>query len=190
MRILPSSIPLPISPHFYPPLPFPSFLPSLPPSNILLNVCSVLVTVLGGPWVSEMKEKWKWKSLSHVRPFVTPWTVLSMEFSRPEYRNGYSFPSPGDLPNPGIEPRSPALQADSLPAKLQGKPKRWKWRLLYSTLCDCTVHGILQARLLKWVAFAVSRRSSQPRDWTQVSRIAGIFFTNWATREAQEYWSG
>ena len=66
----------------------------------------------------------------------------------------------------------------------------WKWRSLYSTLCDCTVHGILQARLLKWVAFAVSRGSSQPRDWTQVSRIAGRFFTNWATREAQEYWSG
>ena len=57
MRIVPSSIPLPISPHFYPPLPSPSFLPSLPPSNIFLNVCSVLVTVLGGPWVSEMKEK-------------------------------------------------------------------------------------------------------------------------------------
>ena len=46
-----------------------------------------------------------------------------MEFSRPEYWNGYPFPSPGDLPNPGIKSRSPTLQVDSLPAKPQGKPK-------------------------------------------------------------------
>ena len=46
-----------------------------------------------------------------------------MEFSRPEYWSGQPFPSPGDLPNPGIKPRSPALQVDSLPAELQGKPK-------------------------------------------------------------------
>ena len=56
---------------------------------------------------------------SHVRLFVTPWTVarqapLSMEFSGQEYWSGLSFPSPGDLPDPGIEPGSPALQADSL----------------------------------------------------------------------------
>ena len=43
---------------------------------------------------------------------------------------------------------------------------------------------------VEWVAFPFSRRSSQPRDWTQVSSIAGRFFTSWATREAQEYWSG
>ena len=46
-----------------------------------------------------------------------------MEFSRPEYWSGQPFPSPGDLPNPGIEPRSPAMQAHSLPAEPQGKPK-------------------------------------------------------------------
>ena len=46
-----------------------------------------------------------------------------MEFSRPEYWSGWPFPSAGDLPNPGIEPRSPALQADSLPTEPQGKPK-------------------------------------------------------------------
>ena len=50
--------------------------------------------------------------------FATPWSVahqapLSMEFSRQEYQSGLPFPSPGDLPNPGIEPRSPALQTDS-----------------------------------------------------------------------------
>ena len=61
------------------------------------------------------------------------------------------------------------------------------------TLCDptdYTVHGILQARILEWVPFPFSRRSSQHRDRTQVSHIAGGFFTNWATREVQEYWSG
>ena len=55
---------------------------------------------------------------------------------------------------------------------------------------DYTVHGILQARLLEWVAISFSKGSSQPKDQTQVSRIAGVFFTSWATREAQEYWSG
>ena len=47
-----------------------------------------------------------------------------LEFSRPEYWSGYPFPSPGDLPNLGIKPRSPALQAGSLSAKPQGKPER------------------------------------------------------------------
>ena len=61
------------------------------------------------------------------------------------------------------------------------------------TLCnpmDYTVHGILQGRIPEWVAFPFSRGSSQPRDQTQVSRIAGGFFTSWAIWEAQEYWSG
>jgi len=58
------------------------------------------------------------------------------------------------------------------------------------TLCDpkgYTVHGILQARILKWVAFPFSRGSSQPRDRTHVSHNAGRFFTSWATREARLY---
>ena len=50
-------------------------------------------------------------------------------------------------------------------------------------------HGILQARILEWVAFPFSRVSSPPRDWTQVSCIAGGFFTSWATREAMYSWS-
>ena len=55
------------------------------------------------------------------------------------------------------------------------------------TLCDpmdYTVHGILQARILEWVACPFSRGSSQPRDWTQVSCIVGELFNSWATREA------
>ena len=53
---------------------------------------------------------------------ATSWTQ-SVEFSWPEYWSGQPFPSPGDLPNPGIKPKSPTLQADSLPAEPQGKPK-------------------------------------------------------------------
>ena len=174
-----------------------------------------------------------------------------MEFSRPEYWSGYPFPSPGDLPDPGIKPRSPTLQADSLPAEPQGKPKNtgvhslsllqgifltqgsklglplcrqilynlsyqgnlknsthelrellpcWCFRCTSSRLlqhCVCvkvsqscptlcylcsppgsSLHGILQARVLEWVAISFSRGSSRPRDQTQVSCIPGGFFTS------------
>ena len=68
--------------------------------------------------------------LSHfnrVRLFGTLWTIacetpLSMGFPSQEYCSGLPFPSPGDLPNPGIKPVSPALQADSLPTEPPGKP--------------------------------------------------------------------
>ena len=67
------------------------------------------------------------KLLSRVQLFATPWTVAyqvpppSVGFSRQEYWGGLLFPSPGDLPNPGIEPGSPALQADALPSEPSGK---------------------------------------------------------------------
>ena len=69
----------------------------------------------------------KVKSLSHMRLFATPWTVayqapLSVGFSMQEYWSGLLFASPQDLPNPGIEPRSSALQADSVLPELPGKP--------------------------------------------------------------------
>ena len=75
-----------------------------------------------------MQERKKVKSLSHVRLFAIPWTaayqaLLSMGFSRQECWSGLPFPSPGDLPDPGIEPRSPALQADVLPSEPPGKPQ-------------------------------------------------------------------
>ena len=59
-----------------------------------------------------------------------------MEFSRPEYWSGWPSPSPGDLPNPGIKPRSPALQVDFLPAEPQGKPK---------------ITGVGSLSLLQWI---------------------------------------
>ena len=82
------------------------------------------------------------KSLSRVWLFVTPWTVgyqapPSMGFSRQEHWSGLPFPSPEDLPDSGIEPRSPALQADALISKPPGKPKfiyRW-YQILSKTLC-------------------------------------------------------
>ena len=84
------------------------------------NVISLLSSV------DILKVKVKMKSLSPVRLFATPWTVAYqapqfMEFSRQEYWSGLPFPSPWDLPDPGIELRSPALQADTLPSEPPGK---------------------------------------------------------------------
>ena len=61
---------------------------------------------------------------------------------------------------------------------------------MYHSLSISSVCKTSEARRQEWVAFPFSRWSSQPRDWTQVSRTAGGFFTSWATREAQECWSG
>ena len=77
-------------------------------------------------YLEYLKVKWSHSVLSDSLP--TPWTVaykapLSMEFSRQEYWRGLPFPSPGDLPHPGIEPGSLALQADALPSEPPGKPK-------------------------------------------------------------------
>ena len=84
-------------------------------------------------WVAiSFSNAWKWKvkvkSLSRVQLLATPWTVAyqappSMGFSRQECWSGLPFPSPADLPDPGIEPRSPTLQADALPSKPPGKLK-------------------------------------------------------------------
>ena len=75
---------------------------------------------------------------SHVQLFATPWTVahqapLPMGFSRQEYWSELPFPSPGDLPHPGIEPRAPILQADSLPSKPPGKTLTF---ILYQSVSD------------------------------------------------------
>ena len=86
---------------------------------------------------------------------------LSMEFSRPEYWTGWPFPSPEDLPNPGIEPRSPALQVDSLPVEPQGKPKNT---------------GVGSLSLLQGIF--------PTQESNRVSRIAGGFFTYGAIGEA------
>ena len=89
--------------------------------------------------------KVKWKLLSHVRLFATPWTVahqapLSMGFSRQKYWSGVPFPSPGILPDPGITPGSPALQVDSSPSEPPGKP---------ITLYNCNIN-YCNFRCPKW----------------------------------------
>ena len=78
------------------------------------------------PLLATMKVKVKVKLLSRVQLFVTPWTIsyqapLSMGFSRQECWSGLPLPSPGDLPDPGIEPRSPTLQVDALPSEPPGR---------------------------------------------------------------------
>ena len=77
--------------------------------------------------------------------------------------------------------------------------QKWKWKLLspvwlFATPVDCSLpgsslHGILQARILEWVAFPFFRGSSQARDWTQVSHVAGTFFTE-PPGKPKEYWNG
>ena len=95
-------------------------LPSMSSESGLLQFCSVTLMVYFSKPVGV-------QLLSCVHLFVIPWTVacqdpLSMGFSRQEYWSGLSFPSPGDLPNPGIESMSPALPADSLMSKPPGRP--------------------------------------------------------------------
>ena len=93
-------------------------------------------------------------------------------------------------------------QRGSLPLAPPGKPlASSEWEIgahFCPTLCDpmdcglpcSSVHGVLQARILEWVTISFSKGSSEPRDRTWVSCIAGRHFTVWTTREAQEYWSG
>ena len=150
------------------PCKFPSSLPQNEDSNTSL-------TLPGGVWhlitqrrASDIAYMWslkrgiKWKLLSCVWLFATPWTIQSMKFSRPESWSGWPFPFPGDLPNPGVEPRSPALCLDSLPAEPQGKTKNT---------------GVGRPSLLQWI-FPTQELN---RGLLHCSR----FFTNWAIRKVK-----
>ena len=137
---------------------------------------------------------------------------LSMELFRQEYWSGLPFPSPENLPDPGIEPESPALQADSLPSEPPGKPQSRtaaaaaKSLQSCPTLCDpmdgspqgSPVPGILQARTLEWVAISFSWAWKWKVKVKSLSR-ARLLATAWtAAHQAhpstgfsrQEYWSG
>ena len=142
--------------------------------------------------------------------FVTLWTTarqapLSMRFSRQEYWNGLPCSPPGDLPNPGIKPislTSPTwaggfftIKATCSALKFYDSPVTLrKAKLLSCVQLIVTIWAVvhqaslsiefLQATILEWVAISVFRGSSRPRDWTQVSHVAGRLFTLWATREA------
>ena len=82
-----------------------------------------ILDLLHIPNHTEKESQMNIKFLARVQFFATPRTIQSLEFSRPEYWSRYPFPFPGDLPNTGIEHRSPALQADSLLTEPPGKPK-------------------------------------------------------------------
>ena len=135
-----------------------------------------------------------------VSDIATPWTVayqapLSKGFLRQECWSGLPFASPGDLPDPGI--KLPSLRSTALVGKFFITSNTWEAQYIICvctseseaaqscpTLCDpvdysppgSSIHGILQARMLKWVAIFFSRGSSWPRDQTPVSCIAGRFF--------------
>ena len=94
--------------------------------DITLTTKVHLVKAMVFPAVMYGCESWNIKKADS----AIPWTIvyqasLSMGFSRQEYWSGLPFPSPGDLPDPGIEPRSPALQAEALPPEPPGKPHVW-----------------------------------------------------------------
>ena len=104
---------------------------TLPTKVLLVKAMDFLVVMYGCENWTVKKAEVKWsemKSLSHVWLFATPWTVAyqapSMRFSKQEYWSELPFPSPEDIPNPGIEPGSPALQADALPSEPPGKPSQ------------------------------------------------------------------
>ena len=103
---------------------------------------------------------------------------------------GCHFLLQGIFPTQGLNPG-----LDALPSEPLGTKEEMKVTQSCPTLCDpmdYSIHGIHQARILEWVAFPFSRGSwsSQPRDWAQVSRITGRFFTNWATWKAQKERNG
>ena len=128
--------------------------------DLTLGNCVCMLSCFSGVWL-----------------FMTPWTaahqvhrILSMGFSRQEYWSGLPCSPPGD-----ILKRKESEVAQSCPT-------------LFDPV-DCSpsgsfIHGILQARILEWVAISFSRRSSRPRDRTQVACIGGRHFKLWATREA------
>ena len=97
-----------------------------------------------------MVSYWKWKLLSHVQLFPTPWTVVH-GILQARILEWVPFPSPGDLPNPGLEPRSPALQADTLPPE----PGTWSSDFLFFHSSSPMVSSLVtgqsrQEHLLSW----------------------------------------
>ena len=100
----------------------------------------------------------EWELLSHVQLFATPWTIQFMELSRPEYWSGFPFPSLRDLPNPGIELRSPTLQTDSLPT--DQNPGSWRAVPVTHQIWLC-----LSGSLLKDKLFALSPNTAHMQWW-------------------------
>ena len=135
------------------------------------------------------------QSLSHVRLFATPWIAarqasLSITNSRSSLRltSIESVMPPSHLilccPLLLLPPIPPTIKVFSNESTLRMRwPKYWSFSF-------SIVHDYSPGQNTGWVTVPFSRGSSQPRDRTQVSHIAGRFFTSWATNKTQEYWSG
>ena len=155
--------------------PHPLFLPI--PTNVHLANSSIVMTENGNPtqvlqcplpctifslfppynfltyYISIVSEV---KSLSRVWPSATSWTVVykappSMGFSRQEHWSGLPFPSPGGLPDPGIEPGCPALEADALTSEPPGKPLHMYYLLLVCFLPLDSVAPATKAGIFWWL---------------------------------------
>ena len=124
---------------------------------LVITVSQGSVTTARGPVLCAVL-----KSLSHVWFFATPWTVACQllcqwAFSRQEYWSGLPCPPPGDLPNPGIEPRSPALQADSfLPSEPPGKPKNNEMGTLILLQGNFWTQESNQVNSCRWILYQLS----------------------------------
>ena len=131
------------------------------------------------------------KSLSRVPLFATPWTVVfqappSMEFSRPEYWSGLPFLSPGGLPNPGIKPMSPALQAGALPSEPPGKQYCWylykmmlsKSFWLFNPMIFLHWLSLFRTNAVKSVMYLVPliNYTSERAKWKMMTSISGEKF--------------
>ena len=119
---------------------------------------------------------------SHVRLCATPRTVvrrdpLSMEFSRQEYWSGLPFLTPGDLPNPGIKPTSPALQADSLPLSHLGSPYRM---VDFGKSYNLSTHQLSHQQN--------QQNESVPRVFVKVNRIYATYHHIAQRRVNRSYW--
>ena len=118
--------------------------------------------------------RWRW-SRSVVSQTVAYQASLSMGFSRQEYWSGLSFPSPGDLPNPGIEPWSPALEADALTSEPPGKPNWW-----YSPpiryVSKVISMEVYEMQLIKLFPFQWEREREREQ-WITVSSFPAMFWT-------------
>ena len=133
--------------------------------------------------VLEKRGKVKVLVLSRVQLFVTLWAValqapLFMGCSRQEYWSGSPFPSPGDLPDPGIEPGSPALQADSSSSEPQGSPWNWKGHL-----CHSPTHFFSHLRNICWKPMKLpwtkptptSQEMAQDSNWESVISLSALW---------------
>ena len=145
---------------------------------------------------------WIWvvvvQSLSHVWLLVTLWTVTNQDplfmIFQTRILLWVPFPSPEIFLDQGLNLCLLYWQADSLPLSYQ--KRKWKWKTLSGvwlfaipcSLPSSSVHGILQARILEWVAILFCKGSFRPKDRSWVPALAGRFLAVWATREAHFRW--